>query len=177
MQNVLIYVQHKGGQTPKVTFEMATEARKLADALGGKAHALVVGSGAGQLAKTLAGYPLDVVHFNEDADVDKYLLDPVIDYVEAAARVIGPSLVLIPNTLTGKDIAGRVIARLNAGIVADVVDFKIDGGKVDAVMPKMGGAAITTCAAQAWRLRRSDHSSECLCGASGRLRCDGSSNR
>ncbi len=145
MQNVLIYVQHKGGQTPKVTFEMATEARKLADALGGKAHALVVGAGAEQLAKSLTSYPLDTVHFNEDPDVEKYLLDPVIDYLEAAARAIGPSLVLIPNTLTGKDVAGRLVARLNAGIVADVVDFKFDGGTVDAIMPKLGGAAITTC--------------------------------
>ena len=145
MQNVLVYVQHRNGQSPKVTFEMATEARKLADALGGKAHAVVVGSGASQLAETLKTYPLDVIHFNDDAEVDKFLLDPVVDYIEAAARKIGPSLVLIPNTLSGKDIAGRVVARLNAGIVADVTDFKIEAGKVDGIMPKMGGVAITTC--------------------------------
>ena len=145
MKNVLVYVQHKNGQSPKVTFEMATEARKLADALGGKAHAIVVGSGSSQLAETLKTYPLDVVYVNDDADVDKYLLDPVIDYIEAAARQIGPSLILIPNTLSGKDIAGRLVARMNAGIVADVTDFKIEGGKVDGIMPKMGGVAITTC--------------------------------
>lgn len=145
MQNVLVYVQHKNGQSPKVTFEMATEARKLADALGGKAHAIVVGSGSSQLAETLKTFPLDVVHFNDDPEVDKFLLDPVVDYIEAAARKIGPSLILIPNTLTGKDIAGRAVARMGAGIVADVVDFKIEGGKVDGIMPKMGGVAITTC--------------------------------
>ena len=144
MQNVLVYVQQKNGQTPKVTFEMATEARKLADTLGGKAHAVVVGAGASQLAETLKSYPLDVIHQNDDADVDKFLLDPVIDYIEAAARAIGPSLILIPNTLSGKDVAGRLVARLNAGVVADVVDFKLDGN-VDAIMPKMGGAAVTTC--------------------------------
>lgn len=146
MQNVLVYVQHKGGHTPKVTFEMATEARQLADKLGGKAHALVVGNGASQLAEQLKAYPLDVIHVNDDADVDTFLLDPVVDYVDAAARAIGPSLILIPNTLTGKDIAGRVMARLNAGICADAVDFKIEGGRVEAIMPKMGGAAMTTCA-------------------------------
>lgn len=146
MQNVLVYVQHKGGQTPKVTFEMATQARALADKLGGKAHAIIVGNGATQLAEQLKAYPLDVIHVNDDAEVDKFLLDPVIDYVEAAARAIGPSLVLVPNTLTGKDIAGRLVARLNAGICADATDFKIEGGNVEAIMPKMGGAAITTCA-------------------------------
>lgn len=146
MQNVLIYVQQKNGQTPKVTFELASEARKLADQLGGKAHALIVGAGASKLAETLKSYPLDVVHVNDDADVDGFLLDPIVDYVEAAAKAIGPSLILIPNTLSGKDIAGRVLARLHAGLAADVTDFKIEGGKVECVSPKMGGAAITTCA-------------------------------
>ncbi len=145
MQHVIVYVQQKNGSTPKVTFEMATQARTLADQLGGKAHAVVLGAGASQLAETLKTYPLDVVHVADDADVDTYLLDPTIAYLDAAARAIGPSLVLIPNTLLGKDVAGRLVARLHAGICADVTEFKIDGGTVDAIMPKMGGAAITTC--------------------------------
>lgn len=145
MKNVLVYVQHKGGATPKVTFEMATQARKLADQLGGKAHAVVVGAGSSKLAETLKTYPLDVIHVNDDAQVDGFLLDPVVDYVDAAARSIGPSLVLVANTLTGKDVAGRLVGRLHAGICADVTEFKIEGGKIEAISPKMGGAAITTC--------------------------------
>jgi electron transfer flavoprotein alpha subunit len=125
---------------------MATQARKLADQLGGKAHAVVVGAGSTQLAETLKTYPLDVVHANDDGDVDAFLLDPVVDYVEAAAKAIGPSLILIANTLTGKDVAGRLCGRLAAGVLADATDFKVDGGTVQAVMPKMGGAAITTAA-------------------------------
>lgn len=145
MKNVLVYVQHKNGQTPKVTFEMATQARKLADQLGGKAHALVVGAGSTQLADALKGYPLDAIHVNDDADVDKFLLDPVVDYLEAAARSIGSALVLVANTLTGKDVAGRLVGRLNAGVCADATDFKIENGKIVAVMPKFGGALITNC--------------------------------
>jgi electron transfer flavoprotein alpha subunit len=146
MKNVLVFVQHKNGQTPKVTFEMATQARALADQLGGQAHALVVGAGSSGLAETLRSYPLDAVHVNDDADVDGFLLDPVVDYLEAAARAIGPSLILIANTLTGKDVAGRIVGRLGAGICADATHFKVEGGKIEAIMPKMGGAAITTCA-------------------------------
>jgi electron transfer flavoprotein alpha subunit len=145
MQNILVFVQHKNGVTPKVTFEMATQARVLADKLGGKAHAVVVGAGSSKLVEALAKYPLDTIHVNDDADVDAFLLDPVIDYVEAAAKAVGPSLVLVANTLTGKDVAGRLVGRLNAGICADATEFKIEGGKIEAVMPKMGGAAITTC--------------------------------
>ncbi len=145
MKNVLVYVQHKNGVTPKVTFEMASEARKLADQLGGKAHALVVGAGSKQLAETLKAYPLDTVFVNDDSDVDTYLLDPIVDYLETAAKAVGSALILVANTLTGKDVAGRLVGRLGAGICADATDFKFDGGKVVAVMPKFGGAAITNC--------------------------------
>ncbi|MBV8155021.1 MAG: electron transfer flavoprotein subunit alpha/FixB family protein [Candidatus Eremiobacteraeota bacterium] len=146
MNNVLVYAEHRGGQTRKVTFEMATEARRIADALGGKALALVVGAGSAQLAEQLKNYPLDTIYVNDDADVDKFLLDPVVDYVEAAAKAAGPSLILIPNTLAGRDVAGRLVARLGAGIGADVTDFHIENGVVTCVSPKMGGALITTCA-------------------------------
>lgn len=146
MKDVIVYVEHRHGETRKVTFEMATQARKLADALGGKAHAVVIGAGAAQLADQLKRYPLDAVHVGDDADVDKFLLDPAVDYVEAVARALGPALILIPNTLSGRDLAGRLVARLGAGIGADVTEFSVRDGTVECVSPKMGGALITTCA-------------------------------
>ncbi len=145
MNNVLIFVEHSKGSTRKVTFELATHARQIADALGGKAHAVVLGAGAKELAEQLKTYPLDTVHVAEDGDVDAFLIDPSVDYVEAAAREIGAALVLVPNTMYGRDIAGRVSARLGAGMTADVTDITIDGGNVACVSPKLGGAAITTC--------------------------------
>jgi len=145
MQHVITFVEHKGGQTRKVSYELATEARKLADALGGKAHAVVVGPGAQTLAENLKTYPLDVVHVNEDGDVDKYLLDPAIDYLEAVAKSVGPSVILIPNTLQGRDIAGRIAARLQAGLTSDATGLSVEGGKVATVSPKLGGSSITTC--------------------------------
>jgi electron transfer flavoprotein alpha subunit len=86
------------------------------------------------------------VHVAEDADVDAFLIDPAIDYLEAAARTIGPALILVPNTMYGRDIAGRISARLQCGLTADVTDFKVEGGHVACVAPKLGGAVITTCA-------------------------------
>ncbi|TAM57724.1 electron transfer flavoprotein subunit alpha/FixB family protein [bacterium] len=145
MRNVMIFAEHKAGQTRKVTFELATEARALADALGGTAQAVVLGKGAGELAQRLKAYPLDTVLVAEDPDVDAYLLDPVVDYLEAAAKAAGPSLILVPNTLYGRDVAGRLTARLNAGLAADVTQFNVEGGTVGCVAPKLGGAAITTC--------------------------------
>ncbi len=145
MNNVIVYAEHRGGETHKVTFELASAARDLANQLGGKAYAIALGPGASTLAETLTQYPLDAVYVNEDPEVAAFLLDPVVDYLEAAARTIGPSLVLLPNTLAGRDVAGRLVVRLKAGIAADVTEFKIENSVVSCVSPKLGGALITTC--------------------------------
>lgn len=146
MKNVIVFVEHRAGQTRKVTYELATQARVLADALGGEAHAVVLGAAAASLAEQLKAYPLDVVHVGEDPDVDAFLVDPVVDYLEAVAASVGPSLLLVPNTMYGRDVAGRTAARLGAGMAADVTGFAVEAGRVQCVAPKLGGAAITTCA-------------------------------
>lgn len=146
MKNVLIFAEHRQGNTRKITFELASEARRIADALGGKACAVVLGSGAATLAEELRAYPLDTVYVNDDPAVDEFLLDPVVDYLESAAKTVGPSLVLIPNTLSGRDVAGRLVVRLGAGIVADVVEVSVEDGAVLCVSPKLGGALVTHCA-------------------------------
>lgn len=146
MKNVIVYAEHRQGQTRKVTFELASEAAKIAAALGGSAHAVALGPGSARVAEALAAFPLTSVMINEDPQADAFLLDPVVDYLAAACAKLGPSLVLIPNTLSGRDVAGKLLARLGAGIVADVVDVRIEEGAVVCVSPKLGGALVTTCA-------------------------------
>ncbi len=146
MRDVIVFVEHSGGQTRKVTFELAGEARRLADALGGKAHAVVVGGGAATLAQQLQNHPLDKIHYSEDADADKYLLDPLVDYLEAVAKSAGPSVILVPNTMLGRDVAGRIAARLNAGLTSDATELRVQDGRVHCIAPKLQGSTITTCA-------------------------------
>lgn len=146
MKNVIVYAENRRGQSRKVTFELASEAAKIAAALGGVAHAVVLGPGSARLADQLKSYPLQSILLNEDPEVESFLLDPIVDYLTAAARRIGPSLILIPNTLSGRDVAGRLLVRLGAGMVADVVDLKLDGDGVVCTSPKLGGALVTQCA-------------------------------
>ncbi|MBV9234110.1 MAG: electron transfer flavoprotein subunit alpha/FixB family protein [Candidatus Eremiobacteraeota bacterium] len=146
MKNVIVYAEQRQGVTRKVTFELATQARQLADSLGGKAYAVVLGGGAQQIAQQLSAYPLDTIYVAEAPDADAFLLDPVVEYLHAAASRVGPSLILLANTLSGRDIAGRLMVKLQAGIVADVVDFEIAGESVVCVSPKLGGAITTKCA-------------------------------
>jgi electron transfer flavoprotein alpha subunit len=146
MRDVIAFIEHTGGTPRRVSFELATAAREIADQLGGKAHAVVVGNGAGAIAEALKSYPVDTIHMADDGDVDAFLVDPAVDYLEAVARATGPALILVPNTMIGRDAGSRVAARLDAGLTADVTDVRVDGGRVGCVSPKLGGLTITTCA-------------------------------
>ena len=163
MKNVVVYVEHRQGQTRKVTFEIATEARRLADALGGKAYAVVVGSGATQLAEQLKLYPIDAIYLNEDPDVDAFLLDPAVDYLEAAARRCGPVAdphsehALGPRRCRASARAPGGGSRRRRGLIS-----KVEDGAVVCTSPKLGGALIRAMRAAAGRVRHRYRSAECV---------------
>ncbi len=146
MKDVVVFIEHIQGQPRRASFEIVTKAKELAAALGGSVHAVVLGKNAGGAAEQLKGYPADTIHVTEDPDVDAYLIDPSVDYLEAVVKSLGPSLVLVPYTMIGRDVGSRLAARLGAGQTADVTDIQIDGGRVITVSPKLGGTVVTSCA-------------------------------
>jgi electron transfer flavoprotein alpha subunit len=62
------------------------------------------------------------------------------DAVADAVRVFEPGVVLLPHSAEGRDVAGRVAARLNAGIIVDAIDLRADGDTVHATTSAFGGA-------------------------------------
>jgi electron transfer flavoprotein alpha subunit len=146
VKDVIVYIEHTGGRPRRVSLEIATKARELATALGGTVHAVVLGKESGAVAEQLKAYPVDTIHVSEDPDVDAFLIDPQVDYLEAVAKAAGPALILVPYTMVGRDLGSRVAARLGAGMTADVVDLTAEGGRVACISPKLGGLTITTCA-------------------------------
>jgi electron transfer flavoprotein alpha subunit len=146
MRDVIYFVEHAAGQPRRVSFEIATKAAELAAALGGKTHAVVLGKNASAAAELLKAYPVDTIHVAEDPDIDAFLIDPSVDYLEAAAKAVGPALVLVPYTMIGRDLGSRLAARLDAGQTADVTDVVVADGKVSCRSPKLGGTVVTSCA-------------------------------
>jgi electron transfer flavoprotein alpha subunit len=144
MKNVIAFIEHKNGQARRVSLEAAGTARAIADKLGGTAHAVIVGGDAAAVAEQVRAYPLDSVHILADAATDK-LIDPAVDALAAVAQSVGPSLVLVGNTMIGRDVGSRFAARVDAGLNADVIEIDVDGGAVGCVSPKLGGLTITKC--------------------------------
>jgi electron transfer flavoprotein alpha subunit len=134
MAEVLVLVEHSDGAVKKVTTELLTAARAL-----GSPSAVVVGAPgtAAPLAGALAAAGADKIYVAESADAENYLVTPFVDVLAGLVESASPAAVLLAATAEGKEIAGRLAARIGSGILGDVVDVKSDGTAVHSVS---GGA-------------------------------------
>ncbi len=125
MAEVLVLVEHAEGALKKVTSELITAARAL-----GEPAAVVVGAPgtAGPLVDGLKEAGAAKIYVAESDDVDKYLITPVVDVLAALAESNAPAAVLLFASADGKEIAGRLAARIGSGLLVDVVGVQ-EGSK------------------------------------------------
>jgi electron transfer flavoprotein alpha subunit len=144
--DVVVFIEPQHGTPRRVSLELAGKARALASQLGGRAHAVIAGAEAPALAETVRKYPFDVIHVATDADADSFAVDPHVDYLSAVVTKTGPALILVGNTMLGRDVGSRLAARIGAGYIADVSGIEIRDDRVACVAPRLGGMALVTCA-------------------------------
>ena len=125
MAEVLVLVEHAEGAPKKVTAELITAARKL-----GEPSAVVVGKPgtAEPLVEGLKAAGAAKIYVAESDEAENYLVTPYVDVLASLAESASPAAVLLAASADGKEIGGRLAARLGAGLLVDVVDVK-EGGK------------------------------------------------
>ncbi len=124
MSEVLVLVDHVGGEVKKVTYELLTAARRL-----GEPSAVVVGEPgtAEKLTAALGSYGAAKVYAAETAEVAQYLLTPQVNALAALVERTSPAAVLIPASVDGKEIAGSLAVRTGSGLLNEVVDLDEQG--------------------------------------------------
>jgi len=121
MAEVLVLVEHADGALKKVTSELITAARAV-----GEPSAVVVGAPgtAAALAADLAAAGAAKIYVAESADVDNVLITPYVDVLAALAESVAPAGVLVAANADGKEIAGRLAARIGSGLLVDVIEVR-----------------------------------------------------
>ncbi|BBY88122.1 electron transfer flavoprotein subunit alpha/FixB family protein [Mycolicibacterium tokaiense] len=134
MAEVLVLVEHADGAVKKVTAELITAARAL-----GEPSAVVVaapGTTAG-LADDLKAAGAAKIYVAESDDVENYLLTPKVDVLAALVEQVAPAGVLLAANADGKEIAGRLAARIGSGLLTDVIEVQAGGKGIHSIF---GGA-------------------------------------
>ncbi len=142
MSHVLAVLEQRDGALRKVSHEVVTGARRLADALGGEVHALVMGRGAVQGADASGRYGADKVITATNAGFGHYAPEGYARATSERAKAGGYGAVVFAASAQGKDLAPRVAAQLGVGLAADVTDVAVDGGKVTVTRPVYAGKAL-----------------------------------
>jgi electron transfer flavoprotein alpha subunit len=134
MAEVLVLVEHAEGALKKVTSELITAARVL-----GEPSAVVVGKPgtAEPLVDGLKAAGAAKIYVAESDDAEKFLITPQVDVLAGLVESASPAAVLLSSNADGKEIAGRLAARIGSGVLTDVVEVK-EGGK--AIHSIFGGA-------------------------------------
>jgi electron transfer flavoprotein alpha subunit len=138
-KGVMIVAEQRDGALRKISFELASTARKLADQTGDEVSAVLLGAGVEGLAAELGKYGVDKVFVGDNAALEPYVTEA---HAAAAAKIIkdnDPAIVLFGASVQGKDLSARVAAKLATGLATDCTDVKIDGGKLVCTRPMYAG--------------------------------------
>jgi len=91
-------------------------------------------------ASTLGSWGAAQVLTVEDADAGTVLTRPAVDALAAAVALVRPDAVLVPNSIEGRDIAGRLAVRTRSGLNVDVVGIGRDAEGIFTQHSVYGGA-------------------------------------
>jgi electron transfer flavoprotein alpha subunit len=141
-QGVWVIAEQRGGEFRKVTYEAVSEGRRVADALGTEVTAVVLGSGVTGIAGELGKYGADKVLVADDGALAEYTTGAYTNVLSGIMSSADPEVILMGASAQGKDLAGRLSARLNAGLAVECVGITVTDGKLRYQRPMFGGKIL-----------------------------------
>lgn len=147
-RGVWVFAEQRGGELQKVSLELLGEGRKIADKLGVKLTALILGDKVKGLAETLGRHGADEVLVAEHELLKNYTTDGYTKVICDLASERKPGILFIGATFIGRDLGPRVAARLSTGLTADCtgLDVEVENGDLLATRPAFGGNLMATIA-------------------------------
>jgi electron transfer flavoprotein alpha subunit len=140
-QGVWTIAEQRDGDIRKVTYEIVSEGRRLADALGQELTVVLLGSNIKDKAAELGHYGADKVLVAEDARLESYTAGAYVSVISELAKSHEPALLLMGASTQGKDLSARLSGRLGVGMAQDCTAFSIEGGNLVATRPIYAGKA------------------------------------
>lgn len=138
--SVWVCLEQTGGKIAGVSYEMLSEARKLADQMSTEVCAILLGAQVQDQAKEAFAYGADKVYVCDDEKLKDYCTEAYCKVLENLVKENNPEILLLAATTNGRDLAARLASRLETGLAADCVALSLDEEKnLVATRPTYGG--------------------------------------
>jgi len=152
---VWVLAEQHAAQLEDTPLELMSKARHLADTLGVKVAAVLLGDDVSALTQKLIHCGADKVYLVEDPQLKTY---QTASYTKVICNLIekhAPQIVLYGATAVGRDLAPRIASTIKAGLTADCTDLQIGDHKIAKtgtvyenlllqIRPAFGGNIIAT---------------------------------
>ena len=146
MGELLVLIDHSEGTPRKISLQMLSAAKTLAESTGDTVAALWLGPGAEGAAAALGSHGAAKLYHWDSEDATQYVTLPQVEAVEAAFEASGSDTLLFASSNHTKDVAARLAIRVDAGVITDATGLEAgDGGRLVATKEVFGGEMITTC--------------------------------
>jgi len=142
MSNVIITLFSAAGYD-RAAQGVAGAGRSLADQLGGKLHAIIIGKHDPMLNTSLAAVA-DAVVSADQAELAEYQPEVCLAALTEMCKRISPSAVLMSNDTYSQELAPRLAHRLGGSAAGDAVELSSEEGAIRVKRSVYGGKAVAT---------------------------------
>ncbi|MGI5869438.1 MAG: FAD-binding protein [Kiritimatiellia bacterium] len=145
-KDVWVYAEQSDNEVHTVTWELLGEARKLADSLGVKVGAILLGHQVDALIPRLAERGADIVYVVDRPDLAVFQDERHAAAIIEIVRQHRPQILMCGATAIGRSLVSRVAVTLDTGLTADCTGLAIDPatGNLHQTRPAFGGNIMAT---------------------------------
>jgi electron transfer flavoprotein alpha subunit len=128
MSKILVLAEHEDGKLKLATLSAVAFARSVTAQAGGSFQILVIGENLASIAEPLGKFGAATVLLAEHAQLKSPVADKYAHVITSLVRKEGFDTVVGTASTFSKDILPRAAALLDAAMLSDVVEAKLDGG-------------------------------------------------
>ncbi|MDQ0230975.1 electron transfer flavoprotein subunit alpha/FixB family protein [Metabacillus malikii] len=139
-RKVVVLAETREQTLRNISFESIAAGKYISE--GGEVVAVLIGESITPLANELFHYGADRVITIEDPLLRNYSSDGYTQALHSIIEKENPQSIIIGHTALGKDIAPRIAAKLDVGLISDVTEIELVGGNVIFTRPIYSGKAF-----------------------------------
>lgn len=138
---ILVFIEQRNNQIKKASLEAAKTAHDLSTKLSFDTEAVVIGNEIDNL-ESIGNYGINKVKHFKNSDLLTYSPSAYSKILNEYAKESGASIIILPNTSLGKDLAPRVSAKLDAGLAVDCIALEVQSNEIIATRPIYAGKVL-----------------------------------
>ena len=145
-KDVWVFVEQHDGVIQSITFELLGEGRKLADSLGMKLCAVMLGHNIQPRSQELISRGADKVYLLDNPALEHFQDEAYANVLIDLVKKHKPNVMLCGASTIGRSLVSRVAVRVNAGLTADCTALAIDPKTKNLLQtrPAFGGNIMAT---------------------------------